>query len=238
MATIVIVHGAFGGGWQWQQVAQLLRRLGHTVFTPSLTGHGERVHLATPATGLETHIQDIVNVITYEDLHEVVLVCQSYGGMVVTAVADLMPELLSHLVYFNALVPENGQSVFDLLPPSMRERFEDSARKEGHGWLVPAPPFENDPVIAAFARGRHVASPLQMFTDPIRLNRSTTSLLRTFIWCSEELEGLTGVPDVMRPFAEHAQRDPGWRFRRITAMADAFITEPQTVADLIHEAAI
>ena len=156
MATFVIVHGAFGGGWQWREVAALLRARGHDVFTPSLTGHGERVHLATPETGLETHIQDILNVLRYEDLHRVVLACQSYGGMVVTGVADRMPERLAHLVYLNALVPEDGQAAFDLLPPAMRQRFEEAARTAGEGWRIPVPPLEDDPRIAAFARGRHV----------------------------------------------------------------------------------
>ena len=105
MATFVIVHGSFGGGWEWREVASLLRARGHDVFTPSLTGFAERVHLATPQTGLATHIQDILNLLRYEDLHRVILACQSYGGMVVTAVADRMPERLAHLVYLNALVP-------------------------------------------------------------------------------------------------------------------------------------
>ena len=169
MATFVIVHGAFGGGWQWREVAALLRARGHDVFTPSLTGFGERVHLATPETGLETHIQDILNVLRYEDLHQVVLACQSYGGMVVTGVADRMPERLAHLVYLNALVPEDGQSAFDLLPPAMRQRFEEAARTAGEGWRIPVPPLEDDPRIAAFARGRHVPSLLRMFAEPIRL---------------------------------------------------------------------
>src|SRR5262245_10155843 len=88
MATFVIVHGAFGGGWEWRGVATLLRARGHEVFRPSLTGYGERAHLATPEVGLETHIQDIVNVLRYEDLADVMLATQSYGGMVGTGVAD------------------------------------------------------------------------------------------------------------------------------------------------------
>lgn len=90
MATFVVVHGAFGGGWEWREVAGLLRARGHEVFTPTLTGFGERIHLATPEMPLETHIQDVTNLLRYEDLHEVVLACQSYGGMKVTGVADLM----------------------------------------------------------------------------------------------------------------------------------------------------
>lgn len=237
MAAIVIVHGAFGGGWEWREVARLLNARGHEVFTPSLTGFGERVHLATPETDLETHIQDILNVLRYEDLHEAVLVSQSYGGMVVTGVADRMPERLAHLVYLNALVPQDGQSVFDLLPAGIRERFEADARTAGEGWRIPVPPFEDDPQIAAFARGRHVPTPLRPFTEPIRLGPPAVGLRRTFIWCTQDQEGLSGVADVMRPFAERARSDPGWQFHVLNTIPDAYIPMPATVADLIDAAA-
>jgi pimeloyl-ACP methyl ester carboxylesterase len=217
-------------------VATLLRARGHDVYTPSLTGYGERVHLATPETGLETHIEDMLNLLRYEDLHEVVLACQSYGGMVVTGVADRMPERLAHLVYLNALVPEDGQSVFDLLPPAMRQRFAEAAQTEGDGWRIPAPPLEDDPRIAAFARGRHVPSPLRGFTEPIRLGPAP-ALPRTYIWCTEDPAGLAGVADLMQPFAEQARRDPRWRFRQLTSPPDAFIHGPQAVADLFDAAA-
>jgi pimeloyl-ACP methyl ester carboxylesterase len=237
MASIVIVHGAFGGGWQWRDVAALLRVRGHVVFTPSLTGFGERVHLATSEMGVETHIQDILNLLFYEDLDNVVLVCQSYGGMVVTGVAGRMPERLAHLVYFNALVPEDGQSAFDLLPPSMRERFEEGAQTAGGGWRIPVPPLEADPQIAAFARGRFVPTPLRPFTEPIHIEPMPGRLKRTFIWCTEDPQGLSGVADVMRPFAERAQGDPNWGFHLLNAVPDAYIQMPDAVADLIDAAA-
>ena len=238
MATFVIVHGAFGGSWEWREVASLLRARGHDVFTPSLTGHAERVHLATPQTGLETHIQDILNVLVYEDLRDVVLAGQSYGGMVVTGVADRMPERLRHLVYLDALVPKDGQTVFDLLPPPMRQRLTAAANESGEGWRVPAPPFEDDPRIAAFARGRYVASPLRMFEEPVRLQRPADDRLgRTYIWCTEDEEGIEGFAAITKPFAEHAQRDPAWRYHHLTTIHDAFIDAPETVAALFAEAA-
>jgi pimeloyl-ACP methyl ester carboxylesterase len=237
MATFVIVHGAFGGGWEWRGVAALLRGRGHDVFTPSLTGFGERVHLATPETGLGTHIQDVLNVLRYEDLDEVVLACQSYGGMVATGAAARAPERLAHLVYLNALVPEDGQSALDLLPPDMRRRFEGTARTAGEGWRIPAPPFEDDPRIAAFAPGRYVPSPLRGFAEPIRLGPIPETLPRTYIWCTEDQAGLAGVADLMRPFAERARGDPGWRFRQLAAIPDAYVLMPQAVADLFEEAA-
>jgi pimeloyl-ACP methyl ester carboxylesterase len=236
MANFVIVHGAFGGGWQWREVAALLRAWGHDVFTPSLTGFAERVHLATPDTGLETHIRDILNVLRYEDLDRVVLACQSYGGMVVTGVADRAPEHLAHLVYLNALVPQDGQAAFDLLPPAMQQRFVEAARTAGEGWRIPVPPLEDDPRIAAFARGRHVPSLLRMFAEPLRLG-TPPDLPRTFVWCTEDPAGLAGVADLMRPFAERARREPGWQFRQLTSPPDAFMFEPRAVADLFDEAA-
>jgi pimeloyl-ACP methyl ester carboxylesterase len=232
-----MVHGAFGGGWEWKQVATLLRERGHEVFTPSLTGHGERVHLATPEIGLETHIHDIANVLRYENLNEVILAGQSYGGMVMTGVADQMPERLSHLVYLNALVPEDGQTGFDLLPPTMQQRFQEAARATGDAWRIPPPPLENDPDVAAIVQGRFVPSLLRMFTDPIQLNSPPGEFKRTFIWCTEDPEGLTGVADLMKPFADRARRDPDWGFHQINSPPAAHIFHPQTVADLFDKAA-
>ena len=110
MATFVIVHGAWSGAHAWRWVRPLLRAAGHDVVTPSLTGLGERAHLATPATNLDTHITDIAAVLHYEDLHDVVLVGHSYGGMVITGVADRVPERIGHLVYLDADVPREGES--------------------------------------------------------------------------------------------------------------------------------
>jgi len=236
MATFVLVHGAFGGGWQWREVVTLLRGRGHNVYTPSLTGFGERVHLATPETGLETHIQDIVNVLQYENLEQVILSCQSYGGMVVTGVADRSPERLARLVYLNALVPEDGQAAFDLLPSAMRQSFTDAAQASGEGWRIPVPPLEDDPRIAAFAQGRHVPSLLRMFAEPISLG-PPPDLPRAYIWCTEDPAGLTGLADLMRPFAERARGAPGWQFHQLDSPPDAFIFAPQAVADLFDEAA-
>lgn len=123
--TYVLVHGAFHGGWAWQKVADELRKHGNTVYTPTLTGVGERNHLARPDVDLETHIQDVINVLEFEDLEKVVLVGHSYGGMVITGVASRVPERISKLVYFDAVVPDSGQSFFDAigfnepLPPEL-----------------------------------------------------------------------------------------------------------------------
>lgn len=114
MSTYVLVHGAWGGSFGWRKVRPLLQHAGHEVFTPSLTGLGERAHLASPEVNLSTHVQDVVNAIWYEDLTDIILVGHSYGGMVVTGVADQMPERIQHLVYLDAFLPSDGQSLYDL----------------------------------------------------------------------------------------------------------------------------
>jgi len=119
MATYVLCHGAHGGGWQWRTTADLLRSQGHVVFTPTLTGLGERVHLLQPDISLETHITDIVNVFGYEQLEQVILVGHSYGGVVITGVADRIPERIAQLVYLDALVPHDGQSIATMLAPEV-----------------------------------------------------------------------------------------------------------------------
>src|SRR5687767_6310119 len=115
MTTFVLAHGAFAGGWYLRPLASCLREARHEVFTPTLTGYGERVHLASPDIDLDRHIQDIVNVLYYEDLYEVILVGKSYSGMVITGVVEQVPERIRHLVYVEAAVPEDGQSMLDLL---------------------------------------------------------------------------------------------------------------------------
>ena len=115
--TYVLVHPAWHGGWCWKKVTPLLRARGHDVYTPTLTGLGERSHLAHPEIGLETHIQDVVNVLKYEDLGRAILVGHSSSGAVITGVADRVPEQVAHLVYLDAFVPADGQAMMDTIPP-------------------------------------------------------------------------------------------------------------------------
>lgn len=162
-STIVIVHGAWGGGWAFREVEQLLRDYGYQVYRPTLTGLGERFHLATPEVDLETHITDIINVIEFEELEDVVLVGHSYGGMVVTGVADRVADRIRHLVYLDAFVPLDGESVADLAGDFMA-RLEASGANSGSDfvkpvWVEPGSPPPTD-----------VPHPLKSLTDPIRLD--------------------------------------------------------------------
>ena len=137
MATFVLVHGAWAGSLIWRPVARALRKAGHEVYTPTLTGIGERRHLLNREIDLGTHTQDVLHVIDYEDLADIVLVGHSYGGMVVTSVADAIPEKIASLVYLDAFLPEDGQSLFGMLPPD-RPR----ATAPGEEWLTPPLPAE------------------------------------------------------------------------------------------------
>lgn len=112
--TYVIVHGATAGGWEWKSTGKFLTEDGHTVYRVTLTGLGERMHLNGPDVNLETHINDVVNLILFEDLHDVVLTGHSYGGMVITGVMDRIPERIRHVVFLDAAVPDDGMSLYDL----------------------------------------------------------------------------------------------------------------------------
>ena len=136
----MIVHGGWGGGWEWTAVARALRERGHDVFTPTLTGMGERAHLGGPGVGLATHVEDVIAVLELEDLHDVVLCGHSYGGMPVSGAADLAAERITLVIYIDALVPSDGQSAFDLLPDEFAELARASAVDHGDGWRVTIPP--------------------------------------------------------------------------------------------------
>ena len=162
--TFVLVHGYWDGGWAWSQMAPLLRMAGHDVYTPTLTGSGERVHLRHPDVTLDTHVQDIVNMLRYEDLRRVILVGWSYGGMVITGVAEHVPERLAHLVYLDAFVPQDGQSAADLIGPEAMVAMEETARARPGRWVAGArhistrrpPPTDRRAAQAgATAPGRH-----------------------------------------------------------------------------------
>lgn len=140
--TFVVVHGATAGGWEWKSTGKFLADDGHTVYRATLTGLGEREHLNSPDIDLQTHINDVVNLILYEDLHDVVLTGHSYGGMVITGVMDRIPERIRHVIFLDAAVPADGQSIWDLFgnngPPMDPERFKDGFMQVP--WVKPGTP--------------------------------------------------------------------------------------------------
>src|SRR3954463_6702408 len=136
--TFLVCHGAWSAGWAWKKVHPLMQAAGHRLVTPSYTGLGERAHLANPSVDLEAHIQDILNVIEYEDLHDIVLLGHSYGGMVATGVADRVRDRIAQLIYLDAFVPADGQSLLDLNEPARQHMRELAA--SGDVWRVPPNP--------------------------------------------------------------------------------------------------
>ena len=234
MATFLVAHGAWSSGWAWKKMRPLLRERGHELFTPSYTGLGERSHLATPEVGLETHIQDILNVLFYEDLRDLVLIGHSYGGMVATGAADREPERLRHLVYLDAFVPRDGQALFDPLPPDARARMQEGARTEGAGWRVPPipPPPDTSEADLAWTGPRRVMQPLKAFEQPVRLTGALDRVPRTYVYALR-----AGPGDTFRQFTDRARSEPGWRYEELDVTHNPHITAPDLLADLLERAA-
>jgi pimeloyl-ACP methyl ester carboxylesterase len=171
MATYVLVHGGWAGGWIFRDVAAYLSAAGHVVFRPTLTGVGERVHLATPEVGLNTNTLDIINLFRFEELSDVILVGYSLGGVIITNVADRIPDRISRLVYLDAFVPQDGQSLADILPDAMPTVL--NIVNEYDGWRLPHDPPD--------AHGR-TDQPFKIHMEPVRFrDPRALALPRTFV---------------------------------------------------------
>jgi pimeloyl-ACP methyl ester carboxylesterase len=233
MANYLLVHGAWHGGWCWKRVLPLLRAAGHDVFTPTLTGLGEREHLMSPDIGLQTHIDDVLGVIRYEDLHNVILVGHSYAGMVIAGVADQMPERIARLVYLDAFVPENGKALIDYQPPDFTQMFHDKTRTEGKGYMlpciIPAEAFGvTDASDLAWVRPRLNPTPFKCKLDPVALtNPVAAKIPRTYIYCNNPAVGPFGQ------FAERIKEDKAWRYHEMACGHDAMVTAPGALATLL-----
>ena len=231
MAGFLLVHGAWHGGWCWRDVASALRAAGHTVFAPSLTGLGERAHLAGPAVDLDMHIQDVVAILEMEDLTGVVLVGHSYGGMVVTGVASRVPQRIRRLVYLDAFVPEDGKCLLDYAVPERAARMREEGERTG---AVTPPPLSlwgiEKPEHVAFVRPREVKHPYGTMKQPIRLRRDAAfeRLPRTFIYCSSPA---TGSFD---QFRDRFRTDPAWRYYELATGHDAMILMPERVVEILR----
>lgn len=238
MATFVIVHGAFGGGWEWREVAVALRARGHAVFTPTLTGMGERWHLG-PKVGLSTHVEDIVEVLKFEDLWAVVLCAASYGGMAATAAADRVPDRVSLVIYVDALIPHDGQSGLDLLPSAFGDAVRAQADPSGHGW-VEIPDIVLPPVglIPEQRRAHYVArlrpQPVATFTEPVVLTGAIERLPRAFVRCTAGAFAVSGDP--IEPMAARARAE-GWPYRELATPHDPHLFAPARTAALLDELA-
>ena len=210
MATFVLVHGSWAGSVVWRELASRLRKAGHEVYAPTLTGIGARRHLLNREIDLDTHIQDVIGVIDDADLSDIVLVGNSYGGMVITAVADRVPEKVASLVYLDAFVPENGQSLFSLLPPDRR-----LATVPGEDWLVAPIPsasfgFKRPEVIALW-EGKSGPHPLATLSQQVQLTGGIGRI-------RQKMYILGTDPARFTQFYDKLKNDPGWTVHTCPAL--------------------
>ena len=237
MSTYLLVHGAWHGGRTWDRVVPLLSAAGHQVFAPSLTGQGERAALAGPEVGLDTHVADIVTLITEADLTDVILVGHSYAGLVISGAANAVPDRIGHLVYLDAMVPEDGETAGDIQPMTAR-LIELAARSDG-GWRVPPlpespPPLGlfgvTDPDDLAWLRPQLTDLPVRCLRQPVRLdNPATARIPRTHIHCTANRPaGITRRPvAAIQPNGEPAQV---WE---LPTGHDCMITMPVELSELL-----
>jgi len=234
MSTFVLVHGAWHGSWCWKRVRTALLRQGHEVFTPTLTGVGERAHLMDRGVNLETHIQDVLNLIRWEELDNVVLCGHSYAGCVVSAVADRIPGKIAHLVYLDAFVPETGKSLHDCLPEEQRAMQLDLCQQVGDGWKVPPIPAEVFNVNAAdraWVDRQCTFQPLATFQQPVqRAGQPYPSQKTTYVLAT----GWEGSP--FPQFHERAQA-AGWRSITLDGGHDLMLDKPSEVLQVLLAAA-
>jgi pimeloyl-ACP methyl ester carboxylesterase len=222
MATYVIVHGGWDGGWSWRAIARALQSAGHEVYTATLTGSGERVHLASPEVDLSTHIMDVVNIFRYERLEDVVLVGTSYGGMVITGVAEQVPEQIKQLIYLDAFVPEDGQMLADLAAPEFIAFLDGIAKEQGDGWRIPhIPPAD-----------RRTDFLLKASKQPLSVNNPLAAKIkRTFVHFTEKPEDSPLKPIFENMAAKVQQK--GWDYHEAPYDHFPCLEYPQEIAQLL-----
>jgi len=226
MAVYVLVPGGSSGGWYLKEVAALLQAQGHEVYRCTLTGLGERNHLVSREVNLETHIQDVVNVIRYEELNNVILMGHRYAGMVITGVIERLPERVAHVVYVDAMVPYDGESAADVFGPEGWSQMERSARANDPDWLFPVDSRSGS---GDWRRSPH---PVACFTQPLAVKGAAAAALpRTYIYCAADKQP-GGFYAGLTISAERA-RAAGWRFIEVDATHSILRTHPQEVAKVL-----
>lgn len=229
MATYVLVHGSCHGGWCWKKLTPLLRKNGHVVYTPTLTGLGERSHLVNRSVGLDTHILDIVQVLEYEDLDEVILLGHSYGGMVIGGATEKIPQRIGRLVYLDAYIPQDNKRAFDLVPGLETIYRTRRLKDEGKEWLVASyTPQEfgvTDPDDVRWMSTRLTPMPWHTHDQPIRItNLLAKALPRNYISFSE-----FGISQF-----KFQESKAGWDYHELMRGHDAMITSPIELGELLE----
>ena len=230
MSVYVLVHGAWGGSWMWKGVRRALQSHGHEVFTPTLSGIGERSHLLSRQVDLETHIADVVNLILWEELSDVVLCGHSYGGCVITGVADRVPDRIGALIYVDAFVPDSGQSLHDTLPAEQRDAQVRGALETGDGWKVPPIPAEVFNVNAtdrAWVDKQRTPQSLATFQQPLQLTGAI-----------EKIENVTYIlatgwdHSPFHQFYEKAKAK-GWKTLAMACGHDVLLDKPEELLEVL-----
>jgi len=230
--TFLVCHGAWSAGWAWKKMHPLMSAAGHRLLTPTYTGLGERAHLAIPSIDLETHITDMLNGIKYEGLRDIVLVGHSYGGMVATGVADRARDKIKQLIYVDAFVPGDGQSLLELNEKD-RSRVEELA-SSGDGWRVPPNPTPPDtsPDDVDWLSERRVHMPIKCFQTRLKLQGGPLTLPRSYIYATRITPS-----DTFGPFAKMAKGDPAWGYHEIDASHSPNVTAPEALMALLEKIA-
>ena len=231
MPTFLLVPGAWLGGWCWRDVVPHLQAVGHTVISATLTGLGERAHLLSPEIGLQTHVADIAGLLHYRDLSEVILVGHSYGGTVITAVAEQVPDRIRRLVYLDGAVPRDGESNNDVIGQERAAQLRSAAESGGEGWRVPPAPYVVEGLsdaVRAWVEARLTPHPLRTFDEPVQLRaRAAAALPRAFIRSSTQSALYGALMD--------RARGSGWYCRELKGGHYPMLTEPQAVASALTE---
>jgi pimeloyl-ACP methyl ester carboxylesterase len=234
MATFVLVHGAWHGSWCWKRVRKALQAQGHEVFTPTLTGVGERSHLLSPQVNLETHILDVENLLRWEDLSDVVLCGHSYGGCVIGGVADRVPERIRSLVYLDAFVLESGESLVHHLPEPARKQMRDDAQAVGDGFKVapiPAEVFQVNETDRDWVNRQCTMQPLETFEQCVQLSGGARTITDvTYILATGFREG-----SPFGPFYEKAQAR-GWKTLTVACGHDVMLDLPDELTRILVDA--
>jgi pimeloyl-ACP methyl ester carboxylesterase len=227
----VLVHGAWHGGWCWRRLSDRLTAAGHLVFTPTLTGVGERVHLLNPNINLDTHIADIVSVMKWEDLTDVVLCGHSYAGCVITGVAEKMESAISSIVYLDAFMPENGQALSDLMPPEHGAAIVKAAQE---GQALPArsaAAFAVNEKDRAWVDAKCTPHPAGTFAQKVVTTGARDRIGKKAYVLAE------GYPGPFRPLRDKLAATPGWRTYELPCGHDIMVDIPDRLAEILQEVA-
>jgi pimeloyl-ACP methyl ester carboxylesterase len=231
--TFVLVHGAWHGGWCWRRVAERLHAGGHAVFTPTLTGLGERTHLMRAGIGLDTHIADVVNAMTWEGLGDVVLCGHSYGGFIISGVAEKMASAIRSIVFLDAFMPRDGESVRELTGPAVREAI-DVALQRGELGIAPrsAEAFGVNPADRAWVDRLCVPHQIATFTDKIKLSGAVDRVARkTYVRAASYTNpGFDRALGTIK--ANHS-----WRTHEVACGHDVMVDAPERLCEILLEAA-